>query len=325
MDPLTHAVSGAAIGAARFRRGREVLWLALLAMAPDLDIAFRWVSDVFYLEHHRGVTHSLLMLPLWAWLFARILRPRAEGLHAGWIAAALGAHIALDLITSFGTMIFAPLSRFRASLDWVFIVDPMLTLPALFAVAVALWRRSRRWGWAACAWIAGYIGLCGGLHARALAVAQARAPAAAESFAAFPLPFSPTRWRLVAIGKDKVWTAALELMPGFPGLEPLFPRAFAARWARHGAPSDALAWRAFPRPDWDRLARRAPDAVRFYRWFAPYAVVLGEQDDRVVLGDLRFGAGAWPEDQVPFRLEIAREGAALIWGKKRARFPAQAR
>ena len=40
-----------------------------------------------YLENHRGVTHSLLLLPLWAfllsWLLAKILRePRAELLAA---------------------------------------------------------------------------------------------------------------------------------------------------------------------------------------------------------------------------------------------------
>ncbi|RMD64943.1 MAG: metal-dependent hydrolase, partial [Planctomycetota bacterium] len=70
MDPLTHALAGAALGraAARPLSGRPLALLVLLSLAPDADIVLSWISDVVYLKYHRGVTHSLLMLPLWIWL-----------------------------------------------------------------------------------------------------------------------------------------------------------------------------------------------------------------------------------------------------------------
>jgi len=34
--------------------------------APDLDFVTGFAGPVSYLENHRGVTHSLILLPLWA-------------------------------------------------------------------------------------------------------------------------------------------------------------------------------------------------------------------------------------------------------------------
>ncbi len=45
------------------------------AIFPDLDFVLGWISELTYLRGHRGVTHSLILLPLWglliAWLLAR--------------------------------------------------------------------------------------------------------------------------------------------------------------------------------------------------------------------------------------------------------------
>ena len=63
------------------------------------------------------------------WILAKVLRePDREG-KAGWralygvTALALGAHIVGDLITSFGTIILAPLSDWRAGIGTTFIID----------------------------------------------------------------------------------------------------------------------------------------------------------------------------------------------------------
>src|SRR6266851_928347 len=121
---------------------------------------------------HRSITHSLLALPLWALLLAGITRWFAKGdnwrgpisvaisrvLGLGilsgvirrWMATkeewqtptlveltgiyAMGllSHILLDLVTSFGTMIWSPLQWSRPAWDLVFIVD--FTLTAIFLV-----------------------------------------------------------------------------------------------------------------------------------------------------------------------------------------------
>jgi len=46
--------------------------------APDLDFVASFAGPVEYLLNHRGVTHSLLLMPAWAigvaWLLAKVLR-----------------------------------------------------------------------------------------------------------------------------------------------------------------------------------------------------------------------------------------------------------
>src|SRR5207248_11647343 len=96
--------------------------------APDLDFVVAFVGPVEYLENHRGVMHSLVLLPLWAlllsWVLAKILRePRGWRALYGVTALGLALHIAGDVITSYGTMILAPFSDWRAQIGTTFIVD----------------------------------------------------------------------------------------------------------------------------------------------------------------------------------------------------------
>src|SRR5262245_4910102 len=99
MDTLTHALSGALLARATARKdaappaqggtplaeGGKPLALArrmaagfLAAASPDLDYVFNFFGPLSYLLNHRGITHSLLLLPLWAfalsWVLAKILR-----------------------------------------------------------------------------------------------------------------------------------------------------------------------------------------------------------------------------------------------------------
>src|SRR5687768_13168083 len=132
MDTLTHALSGALLARATApsdRPSRRRIAAGFLACAaPDLDFVLSYAGPVVYLEQHRGVTHSVLLLPLWAlllsWLLAKILRePRGWRALYGVTALSLAAHIAGDLITSFGTVIFAPVSDWRAAIGTTFIID----------------------------------------------------------------------------------------------------------------------------------------------------------------------------------------------------------
>src|SRR2546427_5298655 len=160
MDTITHGIAGALIGKAIFRgedlfashpmnRGRILTWSLMLgAIFPDSDV-FRdtFSSDrLLIITWHRSITHSLLMLPLWALLLAAITRAFANSRK--WQAPSFAAltaiygvgilsHILLDLITSFGTMIWSPLRSSRPAWDLVFIVDftftALLLLPQILA------------------------------------------------------------------------------------------------------------------------------------------------------------------------------------------------
>ena len=109
---------------------------------PDIDIFAGSVvkNPLALLEWHRNITHSLLMLPVWALLLAAISLPIARWLK--WkppsfgkltlvYAVGLGTHIFLDVVTNFGTMVWSPLNYSRAAWDWLFILDFILSATAL--------------------------------------------------------------------------------------------------------------------------------------------------------------------------------------------------
>jgi membrane-bound metal-dependent hydrolase YbcI (DUF457 family) len=125
-----------------------ILATTLGGIFPDGDAVFGWFegNNLATLELHRGWTHSFVCLPILALLFAALTRwvarrfnwacPSLAFLTLAY-AAGLACHILLDLITSFGTMIWSPLSNVRAVWDLAFILDFVLSaivlLPQLAA------------------------------------------------------------------------------------------------------------------------------------------------------------------------------------------------
>src|SRR5580693_8434825 len=92
MDTITHGIAGALIGKAVFHgedmfafrpinRGRIITWSLMLgAIFPDSDV-FRdfFSSDILLIiTWHRSLTHSLVLLPLWAVILAAITQAFAR-------------------------------------------------------------------------------------------------------------------------------------------------------------------------------------------------------------------------------------------------------
>ena len=82
MDTLTHALSGALMARATAPRpgtpdtlplSRRIGLGFFAAAFPDLDVVTSWMSPLSYLYYHRGVTHSLVLLPRWSLLLAIVL------------------------------------------------------------------------------------------------------------------------------------------------------------------------------------------------------------------------------------------------------------
>src|SRR6188472_3447087 len=81
MDSITHLFLGGAIAAAIAPPGQRraaLLAGAALNTLPDLDILPLLLSDdpVVRMTWHRSATHSLLVLPLLAWVLWRVFRGR---------------------------------------------------------------------------------------------------------------------------------------------------------------------------------------------------------------------------------------------------------
>ncbi|MDQ6970077.1 MAG: metal-dependent hydrolase [Mariprofundus sp.] len=333
MDPLTHAISGAVLARALPKQplpGKQVLLLALLSMAPDIDIVLRAWSDMSYLQHHRGITHSLLMLPLWSWLIFSLLKRKKQpsAMPAYLIGLALLMHILLDLITTFGTMILAPLSHWRASLDLVFIIDPIFTacllIPLLLAFIPAWRSHARPLAMLSLSLMFSYLALTYYNQQQAIALLKSK-QANAQAYHALPLAFSPFNWQLIAQYPDHYVRAGVHLQTGFIGLAGLFSKNFVQR-VNSSRMSDA------DRIDWQSLAAMHTvkdvdqlPGTAFYQWFASYPVVLEHDDQHLVFGDLAFGAGA---NAVPpsFELRIDlhqtethhKARAWLIWHSNQA-------
>ncbi len=146
MDTITHGIAGALIGKAVFRgedlfastpmnRGRIITWSLMLgAIFPDSDILRDWFSSdpLLIVTWHRSITHSLVCMPFFALALAALTRwfARWRKWDAPSFAALTGiyaigilSHIFLDLVTTFGTMIWSPLTWSRPAWDLIFIID----------------------------------------------------------------------------------------------------------------------------------------------------------------------------------------------------------
>jgi inner membrane protein len=158
LDNLTHSLLAAALAksplGALHRRAAAIAVVA--ASLPDLDLLALFDGRPAYLEHHRGITHSLAGLALLAVAFAAAVHAfdrrrarrdpfvrRAEfGATAALVGAALASHFALDALNSYGVRPWLPLDASWHYADLAFIIDPWLWL--LFGGAAALaGRRSR--------------------------------------------------------------------------------------------------------------------------------------------------------------------------------------
>jgi len=148
MDSITQGLLGAAVAECGFRHklGRgATLMGAAAGVLPDLDIALSWIDPWWTWQYHRHFTHSILFAPLvalpLAWLFWRRGDRRHFGLWCLCAYLALATHPMLDLCTTYGTQLLAPISNARFGLDWIGIIDPFYTLVLITTLVGCVLRR----------------------------------------------------------------------------------------------------------------------------------------------------------------------------------------
>ncbi len=202
MDTITHGIVGALAGKAFFAGGdlpagsaestrqrcesdpmarAAITACTLGAIFPDIDVFAGPIArnPLAIMEWHRNITHSLVVLPLWALSLAAVSLPLAR--WVGWrppsfaklvgiYAFGLASHVFLDVATNFGTMVWSPLNYSRVAWDWLFIIDLGFSGMALLPQFAAwCYREPAKFTWrATIVWVA----LTGGAFA-AHAVADA--------------------------------------------------------------------------------------------------------------------------------------------------------
>lgn len=334
MDTLTHALSGALLaraGAARPAASEAMpLWQRIVvgsaaAAFPDIDFLLGFVSPLAYLTGHRGVTHSVLLLPVWALLLgylAALAFRRRESWKTYALVAALGiaAHILGDLITSFGTMILAPLSNQRFAWGTTFVIDLWFSAIILAGLLLSvIWRGSRVPAVAATALLLGYVGLQTTLKAQAVEFGETYAQGIGMPgyrVDAVPRPVSPFNWTVVVSDGNTYRLAHINLLRRQTAAPLPADAGFIARLSAAFVPIDQAQWREQTRFGGTaaevNLSRQAWEhpAFAFYRWFAAlpalYGIEPGADGLCVWFQDLRFLTPG--RDFVPFRYGLCSNG-----------------
>ncbi len=342
MDTLTHVLTGALIARAAAparvapgtpgQRARMAAG-AIAAGFPDIDFVLRAVDTLWYLaEAHQSVTHSLVLLPLWAWLIAR---------GCGWFTGlgwrgfftpavlGLAIHIAGDLLTAYGTMILYPLSDWRPSLSWLFVLDPWFTALAVLGLVIALRRpaAARTACIAALAALTTYAGAQAFQHQRALDIGIDHALARGLEHGrveVLPQPLSPGHWMVVVSHGELREVAYVRLLPGrsvfaylpWPGLFEQMSSAYlpAPEWRTQARFGTTPAERVIARAAW------AQDDFEDFRAFARLPVLNGTSRDGARqcawFHDLRF---ALPELQPSFVYGMCHDDGQPSWRLERRR------
>lgn len=283
MDPITHLTTGGLGGRVLrgFFPGRAITLLTVTAaLIPDIDNFIGIGNPELYLIHHRGITHSLTGGLGIALALAGLLRlfSRSIPFWKGVLVAYAGilVHIFLDLITSYGTQVFAPFTDSRHTVQCVFILDPILTVPLL-----ALWigsfvsrRRGRVLAVTGLCWVLVYPGI--NFAIRTVLENHLGSRLRAEGVAYDRLELSPEVltpffWKLILEDPSSYQMTGISL------LEPERP----------------LELERFQKADRALLSDLGERASYFrtFAWFAAYPVMQAEADGdrkRLIFGDLRF-------------------------------------
>ena len=168
MDPISQGTVGAAFAqsAANKNNITKISIVGFLAgLAPDLDLLIQSSTDpVLFLEYHRQFTHSLIFIPFGALIVSTLIFPlvrKSLSFKKTYVASFLGyaTHGLLDACTSYGTLLFWPFSNERITWNNISIVDPLLTIPALIFLAVAVKTSRLRFSFFSIGWIVLYLAL----------------------------------------------------------------------------------------------------------------------------------------------------------------------
>jgi membrane-bound metal-dependent hydrolase YbcI (DUF457 family) len=333
MDNLTHSLTGAL--AARIietaqptlidepKQKRQAFWLTVTsANLPDIDVALGFFGDpIFSISHHRGLTHSLLFAPVLALAPAALFYfwGKRRNFKILWLLALIGiwVHIFFDVITPFGTQLFAPFSTARYAWDWMFIIDPFFTgilaMTLLLGKLIKSRRRQLIFGGSF------FVGLYllveivnHNLAYNRMEEALRREGMAATKISAMPQPLSIFRWKGLAQTEDGVIEAFFSL---FDRQEQLTLIAY-----RHAQDESVV------------KALQAPE-TQWYLTFARHPWIRSEQQGNhhiVELRDLQFTidkkllyALGLTERPLPFilRYSFSAEGkpAEIVFNGKNAR------
>ncbi len=152
MDPVTHLLTGAAIGEAYLGKkagNKAVLWGAAAGILPDIDVLLgQFMSMVNEFTFHRGVTHSIVFVLMISPVFGIFLNKIYKNTPVSWkrwtvlFLLALTSHLLLDFFTNWEMLLFWPLD-YKVANQNIFVIDPLFTLPLLVCIVWMMFKRQK--------------------------------------------------------------------------------------------------------------------------------------------------------------------------------------
>ncbi|MFZ3590908.1 metal-dependent hydrolase [Bacillus sp. DJP31] len=99
--------------------------------APDFDFVYKVKGNSAYFRHHRGLSHSLPALPLWALALSSIIwmfHQNVSFFHLFiWTFLAVILHVLFDIFNVYGTQAGRPISKEWLALNCIPLFDPFIT------------------------------------------------------------------------------------------------------------------------------------------------------------------------------------------------------
>jgi len=218
VDILTHALIGGVLASPFFDSAPiPAACLVFGAVLPDLDAFSRLLGKRAFMHLHQTLSHGLPAIITVALVGSPILS--LMGLEAAWAGPALAAgmlvHTLLDLTNTYGIALFAPLSRRRFSMEWIFFIDAFVIAASGLSLGLA-YRAIQTRGHAPpsiaigfCAFFLLYAGLKAWLRSRAAKLAPE------GTLALMPSALVP--WHFLGCARsseDRIETFLVDLLRG---------------------------------------------------------------------------------------------------------------
>jgi len=145
----THTLVGLAIARTGLDEWvpRAAITAVIASNLPDIDIIADLSSMPSYLEQHRGITHSLVGIPLLSLLLAGAMYVFTRSFWRTFVVAllAMATHPVLDFSNTYGLRPFLPFDGAWYYGDTLFIIDPIMDLILLLGIIAGEFFKKARW------------------------------------------------------------------------------------------------------------------------------------------------------------------------------------
>jgi membrane-bound metal-dependent hydrolase YbcI (DUF457 family) len=210
----THTLAGFAVARAGGDKwGPYATATAVIAAnLPDIDSIAGFWGTASYLDHHRGITHSLIGIPILSLLLSVVMYFFSGNFVRTYAVAlvAMATHPALDFLNPYGLRPFLPMNGTWYYGDILFIFDPYLDTALLFGLILGVRYPKFRQTGAILSLFLGiaYIGVRMELHAAAVSRQglsfNSDVSSKPEKWAMLPRMWNPVSWDLIAAFPDRV-------------------------------------------------------------------------------------------------------------------------